>query len=168
MGGSRVSLPVGGLAPPLTRYRAKPDCARLPNEPDCRIGQMSGWGFVPRWGTIGHMVPLRRGLCICAQTQGFVPYTSSGCPIPPIKFFNRVCCNPFCFPPSLQLPHMFAAPYLPVPPYSEPYAEDVELYNIYTGLFLTHHSAPPGVPALLQSYVHDMMNVMTFFSLPRF
>ena len=57
MGGSRVSLAVGVLAPPLTRYRAKPDCQIA--EPDCQIGQMSGWGFVPRWGTIGHMVPLR-------------------------------------------------------------------------------------------------------------
>ena len=59
MDGSRVSLAVGGLPPPLTRYRAKPDCARLPNEPDCRIGHMSGGGSLPRWGTIGHMVPLR-------------------------------------------------------------------------------------------------------------
>ena len=57
MSGSRVSLAVVVKAPPLTRYRAKPDCQI--GEPDCQIGQMSGWDVVPRWGTIGHMVPLR-------------------------------------------------------------------------------------------------------------
>ena len=57
-GGSRVSLAVGGLAP-LSPVIGQSQIARLPNEPDCQIGQMSGWGSLPRFGIIGHMVPLR-------------------------------------------------------------------------------------------------------------